>query len=134
MIFSLACKCDDAARAKNKERKDSEQYAGFALHYWGECYGKTRAQLNALMAKGESHRCTGSQKYDGCRKEHNECVGHEFAEVIYEFKAAAPKGKLHFFHLFGLNSCWGYEQAELRVSRNPPKRAPDRMRSSDLFQ
>ena len=98
LIFSLACKCDDAARAKNKERKESEQYAGFALHYWGECYGKTRAQLNALMAKGESHRCTGSQKYDGCRKEHNECVGHEFAEVIYEFKAAAPKGTLHFLH------------------------------------
>eukprot|EP00112_Aurelia_sp_Birch-Aquarium-sp1_P019789 Seg4965.1 transcript_id=Seg4965.1/GoldUCD/mRNA.D3Y31 product=Hemicentin-1 protein_id=Seg4965.1/GoldUCD/D3Y31 len=90
-MHHLACKCDDEARAKNKGRKESEKYAGFALHYWGECYGKTRAQLNALMAKGESHRCTGSQKYDGCRKEHKECVGHEFAEVLYEFKAAAPK-------------------------------------------
>ena len=30
--------------------------------------------------------------------------------------------------------CWGYEQAKLWASRNPAERAPDRMRTNDLFQ
>ena len=30
--------------------------------------------------------------------------------------------------------CWGYGQAKLWASRNPPERAPDRMRKDDLLQ
>ena len=30
--------------------------------------------------------------------------------------------------------CWGCKQGKLRASRNPPKRAPDRMRGNDLLR
>ena len=29
--------------------------------------------------------------------------------------------------------CWEYEQAKFSASRNPPKKAPDRMRTNDLL-
>jgi len=75
-MHSLACRCE----AKARERK----YAGFAIHFWGECYGKTPAQLTALDKKTRSNECTGDQAYKGCSAEAKECAGHAYTDFVYK--------------------------------------------------
>eukprot|EP00795_Rhopilema_esculentum_P014505 gene14505-5565_t len=84
-MHHLACRCNEEVKKKNEKRATTgkEAYVGFALHYWGECFGKTKSQTDALMGKDKSHRCTGSQDYAGCADEHAECVGHANAEYVY---------------------------------------------------
>eukprot|EP00795_Rhopilema_esculentum_P014506 gene14506-5566_t len=81
-MHHLACRCNEEVKKKNEKRATTgkEAYVGFALHYWGECFGKTKSQTDALMDKDKSHRCTGSQDYAGCADEHAECVGHANAD------------------------------------------------------
>ncbi|XP_065063645.1 rhamnose-binding lectin-like isoform X2 [Rhopilema esculentum] len=85
-MHNLACLCSEAARAANKVR--SEPYVGFALHYYGECYGRTQTQMEALIKKDQTHRCVGNQTYTNCDATHAECVGQEYAEYIYKFREA----------------------------------------------
>ena len=87
ILSSLACKC--AKKAKEGE------FAGFALHYWGECYGKTAAQLEALTSKShQEHRCVGDQTYTKCViGSHAHCTGSDYAEGVYKFKEAAPESE-----------------------------------------
>ena len=91
--------CVEKARAENAKRSAANKYHGIALHYWGECYGRTKAQLDALEGKSQTHKCTGSQDYNGCRDEHEHCVGHEYAEYVYKFRefTASEASKKHSF-------------------------------------
>ena len=85
---SLACECAKQAKAGG--------YAGFALHYYGECYGKTNAEIKEIQTNGghQQHLCVGDQKYDKCdTSAHDHCTGGNWAEGVYAFKAAANPGK-----------------------------------------
>lgn len=95
-LSSFACSCNAAVREKNKNRSKEDQYIGFALHYYGECYGRTAAKLAKLEdQKHQEHLCIGDQSYTKCiHGHHKECVGVQFAEYVYKFKNAAPKGWL----------------------------------------
>ena len=101
-FFSFACLCSEATKKANKNRSGPDVYVGFALHYWGECYGKTQAQIDVLKSgdKKQTHKCTGDQSYTGCRDEHTECVGHNFAEYVYELrqKTRAEISKMFDFY------------------------------------
>eukprot|EP00493_Phyllostaurus_siculus_P024290 UN24629 len=80
----LACECAKRAKAGG--------YAGFALHYYGECYGRTNAEIQNIQTNGEhqQHLCVGDQTYDICNiTAHDHCTGGNYAEGIYAFKAAA---------------------------------------------
>eukprot|EP00795_Rhopilema_esculentum_P001079 gene1079-15413_t len=81
----LACKCSQKAKV--------DGYAGFAMHFWGECYGRTSAELAGLVAKSHSsHKCVGNQKYTHCDvAEHEHCTGVEYAEAVYKFKASSEE-------------------------------------------
>ena len=68
-------------------------FVGFALHNWGECFGKTQGEIDAVGLTEQTHRCTGDQSYSGCKKEHAKCVGHDYADYIYLLGTAAEKGK-----------------------------------------
>ena len=76
---------------KNADRGD--KFVGFAIHYWGECYGKTQADIDAIGLKKESNRCTGSQEYNGCSKNHTGCVGHHWADYVYMLSVPGVKGE-----------------------------------------
>ena len=77
-----------------KKTKESEKFVGFALHYYGECYGRTKAHVDELMGRtSQAHRCVGDQSYIKCEEDHSECTGKDFAEYVYEFKVAAPISK-----------------------------------------
>ena len=82
-------------KKENEKRATTgkEAYVGFALHYWGECFGKTKSHTDALMGKDKSHRCTGSQDYNGCADEHAECVGHANAEYVYMLPSKSEESK-----------------------------------------
>eukprot|EP00795_Rhopilema_esculentum_P001012 gene1012-15336_t len=81
----LACKCARKAHEKG--------FSGFALHYWGECYGKTEEQLQILNeVEQQNDKCIGDQKYSSCNVScHQHCVGKEFAEAVYAFKVSAEE-------------------------------------------
>ena len=76
---SLACRCETEARKRSK-------YAGFAIHFWGECYGKTQAQLDAVEGSTQSNECTGDQTYTGCFEKDKECAGHAFTDFVYKLE------------------------------------------------
>ena len=61
-----------------------KKYTGFALHYYGECYGRTQADLDKYSLQEQSKRCTGDEEYNGCTEEHKECLGHEYSEFVYK--------------------------------------------------
>ena len=86
-LSRLACKCSKAAK--------NAGYAGFAMHFYGECYGRSESQLSSLSSKGhEESKCVGDQTYTICDKEkHDHCTGGDFAEAIYVFKTSADKSK-----------------------------------------
>ncbi len=87
-LSSLACECAKQAKAGG--------YAGFALHYYGECYGRTNAEIQNIQTNGghQQHLCVGDQKYDKCdTSAHDHCTGGNYAEGVYAFKAAADPGK-----------------------------------------
>lgn len=86
-MHHLACKCSQAAKNANDQRSKDDAYVGFALHYYGECYGRTKAHLETLKKKGQSHRCIGDQTYTKCDDKHQECIGKELAEYIYKFRS-----------------------------------------------
>eukprot|EP00795_Rhopilema_esculentum_P014502 gene14502-5562_t len=85
-MHHLACTCESKVRAANKERAVPEQYVGFALHFWGECYGRTQAHMDSLVSKSKSERCTGDQTYTKCFDKNPECTGHAFSEFVYKLK------------------------------------------------
>ena len=87
----MACKCKENAKKANEGRSD--KYIGFAIHNWGECFGKTQAEIDAVGLKEQTHRCTGDQSYNGCNEEHAGCVGHDYADYIYLLSVEAEKGK-----------------------------------------
>ena len=62
---------------------ESHKYVGFALHYYGECYGRTQADIDGFKNKDTSNRCIGDQTYTVCKDENHECIGKEFAEYVY---------------------------------------------------
>lgn len=82
----MACACSNAAKKANKKRSPDNVYIGFALHYYGECYGRTQAKIGELTKKGTSHRCIGDQTYTNCENKHTECVGRDHAEYIYKLR------------------------------------------------
>ena len=59
-------------------------YVGFALHFFGECYGRTQSDLARFQRKAQSKRCIGDQTYTTCKDEHKECVGAAYAEYVYK--------------------------------------------------
>ena len=83
----MACKCSKAAK--------NAGYAGFAMHYYGECYGRSQSQLSGLGSKGhKAEKCVGDQTYTLCDKEkHGHCTGGNFAEAVYIFKASSDESK-----------------------------------------
>ena len=57
------------------------------MHHYGECDGKTEAQLRRLDSQRQQpEKCVGDAYYNACKKEHGECVGREFAEAVYELE------------------------------------------------
>ena len=58
------------------------------MHYYGECYGKTKEQLDKLLSKDhKAYRCVGDQQYTVCDlKKHGHCTGKDYAEAVYTFK------------------------------------------------
>eukprot|EP00795_Rhopilema_esculentum_P014496 gene14497-5558_t len=80
----LACTCESKVKAANEGRTPAEQYVGFALHFWGECYGRTQAQIDSLATRSKSERCTGDQTYKKCYDTNPECTGHAFSEFVYK--------------------------------------------------
>ena len=91
----MACVCAEKARLENRKRSGADKFHAFALHYWGECYGRTKSQLEELKKRSESHRCTGSQDYDGCRVVHDHCVGHGYAEYVYQLREASAEESMY---------------------------------------
>ncbi len=88
MHSSLACECAKQAKAGG--------YAGFSLHYYGECYGKTNAEIQEIQTNGghQQHLCVGDQTYDKCdTSAHDHCTGGSRAEGVYAFKTVAAPGK-----------------------------------------
>ena len=80
----MACKCNQKAKESNNKRRLSEKFVGFAIQFWGECYGKTQAEIDAVGLKKPTNRCTGSQNYSaGCNDGHEGCVGHGDVDYIY---------------------------------------------------
>ncbi|XP_065053844.1 uncharacterized protein LOC135682753 [Rhopilema esculentum] len=82
-MHHLACKCRAAAVLANT-LAGGEKYTGFALHYYGECYGRTQEDLDKYSLQEQSKRCTGDEEYNGCTEEHKECLGHEYSEFVYK--------------------------------------------------
>eukprot|EP00112_Aurelia_sp_Birch-Aquarium-sp1_P004443 Seg1505.2 transcript_id=Seg1505.2/GoldUCD/mRNA.D3Y31 product=Hemicentin-1 protein_id=Seg1505.2/GoldUCD/D3Y31 len=82
---SLAKKCSTKAA--------EEGFAGFALHYWGECYGRTAKQLQNINAGNHKEKkCVGDQTYVKCdHKNHQHCTGRSSAEAIYKFKISSEE-------------------------------------------
>ena len=76
----FACKCSKIAEKKG--------FAGFGLHYYGICVGKTKEQLKNLKSKSHKEtKCVGDQTYTTCSiKKHEHCTGVAFAEAVYKFK------------------------------------------------
>ncbi|XP_065053088.1 L-rhamnose-binding lectin CSL1-like [Rhopilema esculentum] len=83
-MHHLACTCESKVKAANEGRTPAEQYVGFALHFWGECYGRTQAQIDSLATRSKSERCTGDQTYKKCYDTNPECTGHAFSEFVYK--------------------------------------------------
>ena len=82
-VSRLACKCGNVAKKQG--------YAGFAMHYWGECYGRTANELNSVSNHNEK-KCVGDQTYVKCDKEnHEHCTGRDYAEAVYKFQVAGRK-------------------------------------------
>jgi len=81
----LACKCSKLAK--------KEGFAGFALHYYGECYGRSAAQLEILKSNThQGRKCVGDQTYKVCDKtKHDYCTGVDGAEAVYEFKSSSEE-------------------------------------------
>ena len=77
----MACKCSKLA-------KDGG-YAGFAMHFYGECYGRTQSKIDKALSGGHNEdKCVGDQTYTICdMHKHDHCTGKEFAEAIYAFKS-----------------------------------------------
>ena len=86
-FFSLACKCSKLAKEKG--------FAGFALHYYGECYGRSAAHIEELKSKTHQEgKCVGDQTYTVCNKtKHDYCTGMQRAEAVYEFKSSSEESK-----------------------------------------
>lgn len=83
----LACKCGEEAKRQG--------YDGFSMRYQGQCFGKTKSQLDLLLKdEHQNSKCYGEQIYVDCLKEeHNYCMGKEEAEAVYQFESSAVKGK-----------------------------------------
>ncbi len=83
----MACKCRDEAKKRG--------FAGFAMFYIGECYGRTESQIQeALSRQHMEHGCFGDQTYTKCLKgNHEHCTGSYFAEAVYSFKASGEESK-----------------------------------------
>ena len=81
----MACKCSKAAKEGG--------YAGFALHYYGECYGRSQNDIEEARSKKHiDDKCVGDQEYTICDKsKHDLCTGKEFAEAIYAFQSENPE-------------------------------------------
>ena len=86
-FFSLACKCSKLAK--------KEGFAGFALHFYGECYGRSAAKLEKLKSSThQGRKCVGDQTYKVCDKtKHDYCTGMQHAEAVYEFKSSSEESK-----------------------------------------
>ena len=72
------------------------------MHFWGECYGRTSAELEALVEKSHKrHKCVGNQKYTHCDvDEHEHCTGADYAEAVYKFKASSEESRPLFLCSF----------------------------------
>ena len=83
----ISCKCAEAAKAQG--------FAGYAIHYGGQCYGRTKDQVTALMKKEHINQiCYGEQIYVDCLKdEHSHCMGKENAEAVYQFIDSAEESE-----------------------------------------
>lgn len=90
-FLSLACTCEEKIKDINKARSASEKYAGFAIQFWAECYGKTQKQLDALVGRNQSKDCTGDNFYTGCHDVNEECVGHAFTDFVYRLTPLSGK-------------------------------------------
>ena len=95
----MVCTCEAKVRELNKARSGAEKYAGFALQFWAECYGKTQSQIDALVLKKTSSECTGDQSYTGCQPADKECAGHAFTDFVYLLKPGAGKKALRLLKL-----------------------------------
>ncbi|XP_065064802.1 uncharacterized protein LOC135691014 [Rhopilema esculentum] len=84
-LSGISCKCAEAAKAQG--------FAGYAIHYGGQCYGRTKDQVTALMKKEHMNQiCYGEQIYVDCLKdEHSHCMGKENAEAVYQFIDSAEE-------------------------------------------
>ena len=92
VVYSIACECKSKTISANKGRQDNK-FVGFAIHNWGECFGKTQTEIDAIGLKTQTYRCTGSQDYNGCTANHAGCVGHDFADYVYMLSVPGVKGK-----------------------------------------
>ena len=79
--ISTAFKCSKAAKESG--------YAGFALHFYGECYGRTQSEIDEARSKTHiENKCVGDQTYTICDKsKHDHCTGIADAEAIYAIKS-----------------------------------------------
>ena len=87
----MACRCGAEAKKQG--------YAGFAMHYYGECYGRTESQVNDLVSKQhKEYKCVGDQTYTKCvRGTHDHCTGLDFAEAVYSFRATAEESESNYY-------------------------------------
>ena len=81
----MACKCRKAAKERG--------YAGFALNFYGECYGRTQREMEEARSKKHiESKCVGDQAYTICdTSKHDHCTGKEDGEAIYAFKSDNPE-------------------------------------------
>ena len=86
LTYRLACKCGEEAKKQG--------YAGFSMHYNGQCFGKTKSQTDSLVKdEHQQGKCYGEQRYVDCLKEeHSYCLGKEEAEAVYQFTSVAEPG------------------------------------------
>lgn len=93
MRFSLACRCGAEAKKQG--------FAGFAMHYYGECYGRTSAEIEEVVSKEHiKDRCIGDQTYTDCvHGSHEHCTGGASAEAVYRFKSSAEESMSLIFRI-----------------------------------
>lgn len=76
----LSCKCAETARAKG--------FAGFSLRFYGECHGKTKADMDALgQQQSDGSLCVGDQTFTTCDlSKQDYCTGGDQSDAIYVLK------------------------------------------------
>ena len=81
----MACKCSKLAKEGGN--------AGFAMHFYGMCYGRTQSEIEEAGSKKHiENKCVGDQTYTICEKsKHDHCTGKEGAGAIYTFISKPPE-------------------------------------------